>query len=62
MNYFIYLRRIIDNPNTPREEYMRAWEELRTMEAQQRYIDAVYAERHAKQANSSDKLTGGQNV
>lgn len=58
MNYFVYLQRILDNPNTPREEYMRAWEEHRNMEAQQRYLDAIYAERH----RNNDKLTGGQNV
>lgn len=59
MNYALYLQQILDNPNTPREEYMHAWEERRDMDMEQRYLDQIAAERFAK---ANDKLTGGQNV
>ena len=59
MNYATYLQQIIDNPNTPREEYMRAWEARRDMDMEQHYINLLAAERFAK---NNDKLTGGQDV
>jgi len=62
MNYISYLQRIVADPATPRTEYMRAWEELRFISAHQAIVNIRAAEHHAKQANSSDKLTGGQNV
>lgn len=59
MNYALYLQQIIDNPNTPREEYMRAWEARRDMEAEQHYLDLIAAERLAK---ANDNLTKGHYV
>lgn len=59
MNYALYLQQILDNPNTPREEYMRAWEARRDMDMEQHYLDLIAAERLAK---ANDKLTGGQDV
>jgi hypothetical protein len=55
MDYFVYLQQIIDNPNTPREEYLRAEREMQAIDAHQRYLDAYYTK-------LNDKLTGGQNV
>jgi len=50
MNYAAYLKRIIDNPNTAREEYMWAWQELQNIEAKQHAVNAA-AERYAQHGN-----------
>jgi hypothetical protein len=58
INYISYLQRIVDNPATPRAEYMRAWEELQhLLIAQGRVLLA--ADKYHK---NNDKLTGGQDV
>ena len=61
INYITYLQRIVNDPATPRTEYMRAWEELRYLDAQQAIVNIVAAEYH-NNANRNDNLTGGQNV
>jgi hypothetical protein len=58
INYISYLQRIVDNPATPRAEYMRAWEELQyLLIAQGRVL--IAADKYHK---NTDKLTGGQDV
>ena len=44
MNYAAYLKRITDNPNTSREEYMWAWRELQNIEAKQAEVNAKATE------------------
>ena len=58
IDYITYLQRVVNDPATPRAEYMRAWEELRYLDAQQAIINTIAAEYH----NRNDNLTGGQNV
>ena len=58
MNYIAYLQRILDNPDTPREEYMRVWNELRFLKRIDDANQIAIAEYH----KNRDKLTGGQNV
>ena len=41
MNYAAYLKRIIDNPNTSREEYMWAWRELQNIQFKQHVANAA---------------------
>ena len=41
MNYAAYLKRIIDNPNTSREEYMWAWHELQNIQFKQHLANAA---------------------
>ena len=53
-----HLQQIVDNPNTPREEYMRAWEELRHLEAHQRYVNEMADAYHS----GNDNLTEGHYV
>jgi len=43
MNYAAYLKRIINNPNTTREEYMWAWQELQSIEAKQAEVNVAAA-------------------
>ena len=57
-NYIAYLQRIVDDPATPRAEYMRAWEELRYLDAQQAIVNTIAAEYH----NRNDNLTEGHYV
>jgi len=57
-NHAAYLQRIVDNPNTPREEYMRAWEELMNLLiAQGRVLNAADAYH-----KTNDNLTEGHHV
>ncbi len=56
INYIAYLQRVVNDPATPRSEYMRAWEELRYLDAQQAIVNTIADAYH------NDKLTGGQNV
>lgn len=58
-NYISYLQRIVNDPASSRVEYMRAWEELRFLNAQQAIANIMADEYHNKR---SDNLTGGQNV
>lgn len=39
MNYAQYLKKIVDNPNTSREEYMWAWRELQNIEFKQAEVN-----------------------
>jgi hypothetical protein len=39
MFYIQYLLKVINNPNTPREQYLQAQRELDAIEAQQNYIN-----------------------
>lgn len=57
-NHAAYLQRIVDNPNTPREEYMRAWIELQNLIIQHGSVCRAANEYH----KNNDKLTGGQDV
>ena len=58
VSYISYLQRIVDNPATPRAEYMRAWVELQNLLiAQGRVLNAADAYH-----KNDDKLTGGQHV
>lgn len=58
MSYISYLQRIVDNPATPRAEYMRAWVELQNLLiAQGRVLNA--ADAYHKR---NDNLTGGHDV
>ena len=57
-NYIAYLQRIVNDPATPRAEYMRAWEELRHLEAHQRYVNEMADAYH----NGNDNLTKGHYV
>ena len=43
-----YLQRIINNPNTPREEYMWAWNILQQRTAQNHRVQAAADKFHAK--------------
>jgi hypothetical protein len=53
-----HLQQIVDNPSTPREEYMHAWVELQNLLiAYGRVLNAA-----DKYHNGNDNLTGGQNV
>lgn len=57
-NRALYLKHILANPNTGREEYLWAQRELQKMGAYQNHINEVADAYH----KSNDKLTGGQNV
>jgi hypothetical protein len=58
VSYVSYLQRIVDNPATPRAEYMRAWEELQhLLIAQGRVL--IAADKYHK---NNDNLTKGQHV
>lgn len=55
-NRALYLRHILANPNTGREEYLWAQHELDHMVVQQLRTNEAADEYH------NDKLTGGQDV
>jgi hypothetical protein len=57
-NRALYLQNILANPNTPREEYVRAQHELNHMYAEQLRVNAAADAYH----KTHDKLTGGQDV
>jgi hypothetical protein len=58
VSYVSYLQRIVDNPATPRAEYMRAWVELQNLLIEQgRVLNA--ADAYQKR---NDNMTGGHDV
>lgn len=57
-NRALYLQNILANPNTPREEYVRAQHELNHMYAEQLRVNEAADAYH----KNNDKLTKGHHV
>lgn len=57
MNYAAYVKAKLDNPDTPRAEYMKFWQEWQDIQREQGHANFLAAERACRAALHADART-----